>query len=193
MSRRTELYVMAALIVALIGAGYYYVTSRNQGAGLPGVFASDAKFEPLDVREPQLRLDLLEKIRKLEYSGTHRNIFLAAPPPVVHAPGQPPGAPPHQIVGPMRPPPPPPLQIPAEFFGYASQPGAGRRVAFFTSGDDVLVVPEGDTFLGRYRLVHIGNDSAEVEEISSGRHATVPMVQPPEQGPNQGPNPGAPQ
>ena len=38
---------------------------------------------------------------------------------------------------------------------------------------------EGDTFLNRFRLVHIGNDSADVEEISTGRHATVQMVQPP--------------
>ena len=54
-------------------------------------------------------------------------------------------------------------------------------MAFFTSGDEVLIVPEGDTFLNGLRLLHIGNDSAEVEEVSSGRHATVPMVQP-EQG-----------
>lgn len=55
---------------------------------------------------------------------------------------------------------------------------SGRRVGFFKFGEDVLVVPEGDTFLNRFRLVRIGNDSADVEQLSDGRHATVSMVQP---------------
>jgi hypothetical protein len=33
--------------------------------------------------------------------------------------------------------------------------------------------------MGRFRLDKIGNDSADVEEVSSGRHASVPMVAPP--------------
>jgi hypothetical protein len=39
-------------------------------------------------------------------------------------------------------------------------------------------------------LIHIGNDSADVEEISSGRHARVAMVQPPAAGGSLGPTPG---
>ena len=57
-------------------------------------------------------------------------------------------------------------------------PASGKRLAFFLDGDDVLVVEEGSVFLNRFRLDKIGNDSADVEEISSGRHATVQMVQP---------------
>jgi hypothetical protein len=77
------------------------------------------------------------------------------------------------------------LQIPAEFFGYAWRPHSEKRVAFFTSGDDVLIVHEGDTFLSRFRLDRVGTDSADVEDISSGRHATVPLVQPPDEGSSQ--------
>ena len=182
MSRRTELYTFAGLVVAVVLAGYYYLSSRSQVTGLPGVLAADTNFRPLDIQEPRLRLDLLEKIRKTEYAGSHRNIFVAAPPPSIQAPSAP--APP-PFVGPRPAPPPPPLQVPAEFFGYASQAPAGRRVAFFTSGDDVLIVHEGETFLNRFRLDRIGNDYADVEEIGSGRHATVPLVQPaPDQGSN---------
>ena len=180
MTKRTELYVSAGLLVLLAGAAYYFFSSRSGGTGLPGVFAADMKFQPLDVREPALRMDLLEKISKLEYSGSHRNIFVAAPPPPPKPTG--PSAPEFRPIGPQPPPPPPPLQIPAEFFGYATQPHGGRRVAFFTSGDDILVVAEGQSFLSRFRLDRIDNDSADVEEISSGRHATVQMVQPPDAG-----------
>jgi hypothetical protein len=181
MSRRNEIYTLVGLLVVLAAAVYYFFVSRTQVAGLPGV-AADTKFEPLDVEEPQLRLDLLRKLQKLEYSGSHRNIFVAAPPP----PPKPSGGEnqPARIVGPMPPPPPPPPQVQAEFFGYASQPRAGRRVGFFTSGDDILVVSEGAVFLGRFRLVHIGNDSADVEEMSSGRHVMMQMVQPPDQAAN---------
>jgi hypothetical protein len=60
--------------------------------------------------------------------------------------------------------------------------------AFFLNGDEVLVVQEGSEFLNRYRLDKIGNDSADVEETSSGRHATVQMVQPANNGdPGGGP------
>ncbi len=185
MKRRTEMYIFAGLIVLLAVAGYYYFAGRNEDAGLPGVFAADTKFQPLDVQEPELRLDQLEKIRKLEYSGAHRNIFVAAPPP----PPKPTGgaaAAARPFIGPKPAPPLGPVQVPAELFGYASRPHGGKRVAFFTSGDDVLIVAEGDTFLNRFRLIRINNDSADVEEIASGRHATVPMVQPPDQG---SPNP----
>jgi len=178
MARRREIYVFGALIVALIFAGYYFFSSHDNGAGLPGVLASDQKFEPLDVRDPELRMDLLEKIHKLEYQGSQRNIFVATPPPPPQKAAGPSG-PQYLIRAPRIPPPPPPLQVPVEFFGVASESqSGGRRVAFFSSGDDVLVVAEGETFLGRFRLDRINNDTADVEEISSGRHATVQLVQP---------------
>src|SRR5277367_5958786 len=180
MSQRTQVYVLAGLVVLLAAVIYYWEFNRASVPGFSGVLAADTKFEPLDVQAPGLRLDQLDRLRKLEYSGSHRNIFVAGapPPPKPTVPTTP------VVVGdpyPQPPPPPPPLQIPAEFFGYASQSKSGKRVAFFTSGDDVLVVAEGDKFLNTFRLIHIGNESAEVEEISTGRHAMVPLVQPPDQ------------
>ncbi len=177
MSKRAQIYLLAGLGVVL--AVLLYRTYRTDTPAGSGVLASDSKFQPLDVQEPRLHTELLDRIRKLEYSGTHRNIFIAAPPPPEKTAAQLAAKPVERFVGPQLPPPPPPLQVPAEFFGYATRSVSGKRVAFFTSGDDVLVVPEGDTFLGRFRLIRIGNDSADVEEISTGRHAVVQLVQPP--------------
>jgi hypothetical protein len=181
MSRKNQIYLLIGLGVALCFAGYYWYTSTGPMAGPAGVLAADTKFEPLDVQEPSLRIDELDKLRKLEYTGSHRNICGAGPPPPPKPTAQQAAAAAHPFVGPVYQPP-PPLNIPAEFFGYASQKSGGKRVAFFTSGDDVLVVAEGDKFLNNYRLVHIGNESADVEEVSSGRHASLPLVQPPDQG-----------
>jgi hypothetical protein len=177
MSRRTQIYLLTGL--GLVLAVVLFNAYRGDAPAGSGVLAYDSKFEPLDVQEPRLHTELLDRIRKLEYSGTHRNIFVAAPPPPEPGAVQLAPKPAERFVGPLSPPPPPPLQIPAEFFGYATRSASGKRVAFFTSGDDVLVVPEGDSFLGRFRLIHIGNDSADVEEIATGRHATVQLVQPP--------------
>src|SRR5580658_1772944 len=104
MSRRVEIYVLAALLVALAAAGYYYVSGPGTPERYPGAFAADANFQPLDIQEPQLRLDLLARVRELEYSGSHRNIFVAA------LPSRPAAA----VVpsGPTMPPPPPPLVVP---------------------------------------------------------------------------------
>lgn len=87
---------------------------------------------------------------------------------------------PPPFVGPQPAPPPPPLQVPVEFYGIESS--QGRQVALLKNGDDVLIVAPGDTFMNRFRLLRIGNQSADVEEISSGRHATLPLVPPVDQG-----------
>ncbi|MGH9717010.1 MAG: hypothetical protein ACRD4R_09840 [Candidatus Acidiferrales bacterium] len=178
MSRRIEIYVFAALLLVL--AFVAYRTLRPAGGTVTGVYADNARFHPLDVQEPQLHLDLLDNLRKTEYTGSHRNIFLAEPIP-------PPKSQQTRLdkpAGPPVPPPPAPLQVPVKFFGYASAQHSARRVGFFASGDDVLVLAQGDEFLGRYRLLSISNNSAEVMEISSGRHATLPITQPPGQAAN---------
>ena len=173
--RRIQLIVLAAL---LLTAGWIYLSSRNQMPGLPSVSAAHEKFQALSVREPQLRLEELTSIQKSSYSGTHRNIFIATPPPPEPVAGA--GEshkPAHLTYGPQPPPPDPPLNVPAQFFGYAFSK-SGHRVAFFTSGEDILVVPEGDTFLTRYRVTKIGSDSVDVDEVGTGRHQRLPMLQP---------------
>ena len=175
MSKRNQIYVLVGLLLI---AAYAFYSERSGTPGMSGVLASDTSFHPLSVEEPHLRFDLLDKIKKLDYSGSHRNIFIFGPPP-------PPPKTPEQIArdnyraqGPHPPPPPPPVTVPGQLFGSALMSKTGKRVAFFLNGDEVLVVEEGSVFLDRYRLDKIGNDSADIEETSSGRHAIVQMVQP---------------
>ena len=188
MSNRAKTYVLGALLLLLAYVAYSLIFSKDTGTGLQGVLASDTKFQPINVDEPHLRVDLLEKLRSEEYNGSHRNIFAFGPPP------PPPISPndlnrlKHPPIGPQPPPPPPPVTVGATFFGYAFMPQSGRRGAFFLDGEEVLVVTEGAVCLNRFRLDKIGNDSADVEEISSQRHVTVPMVAPAGGGPE---NPAA--
>ncbi|MGB6547110.1 MAG: hypothetical protein WBE97_15960, partial [Candidatus Acidiferrales bacterium] len=86
-----------------------------------------------------------------------------------------------QALANQPPPPPPPLSVPATFFGYVTDARTGHKQAFFTDGDDVFIAGEGELLLGRFRVLKIGNDTAEVEEVSSGRTTTLTMqdIQPP--------------
>ena len=175
MAKKNQIYLLIGLLLI---AAFVFYAERSEGPGISGVLASDPTFHPLDVEEPHLRLDLLDKIKKLDYSGSHRNIFVFGPPPPPPKTVEQIARENYQAQGPHPPPPPPPVTVPAQLFGSALMTKSGKRVAFFLQGDEVLVVEEGGVFLERYRLDRIGNDSADVEEIFSGRHATVPMLQP---------------
>ena len=169
MSRRNQIIALVLLLGILA-----LVLYRNWSgpSSLPVISAADAKYQPLSVENPSLRLDLLERIRKFEYSGRHRNIFSASlpppPPPKVDA----------TMAGRAGPPPPPPLVVPVKFFGYVADVQTGLRRAFFTDGEDVFIVAEGETLLSRFRLLHIGNATADIEEIASGRRATLALEEP---------------
>ncbi|MGB6393207.1 MAG: hypothetical protein WBF14_12655 [Candidatus Acidiferrales bacterium] len=174
--RNAELAALVGLLVLLVVLLVYYF--RPAGAASTPVVAADAPFKPLDVQEPELRLDRLENLRKLVYAGGNRDIFNATPPPPPIAQR---AAEEHtRPVGPRVPPPPPPVQFPAQFFGTATMSASGRKLGFFQQGDDVVVVQEGAQLYTNFRLIRINNDSATIQEISSGRQTTVPMVQAPD-------------
>ncbi|HKV29209.1 MAG TPA: hypothetical protein VJN90_13135 [Candidatus Acidoferrales bacterium] len=170
---RYEIYVLGALLIVLAIAAY---SSQSRNSVFTGVSASDVKFTPLDVPDPSLRLDLLDRIHKEEYKGRHRNIFSAEPlppPPSVLANQQ------AAARGPVTPPPPPPVTVPATFYGIVTDLNTGRKRACFSANtDDVYIVPEGGMLLNQFRVVTISSNSVEVEELSSGRRTTLMLAQP---------------
>ena len=177
--RRLETY---ALLVLLVLLAFVFYVDRGRESGFMGLSTSDAPFRPLDVSDPALRLDLLNRMQHEDYKGEHRNIFAAAalPAPVSHVPKAPP------IIAPPVPQPsgPPPLVVPATLYGIVVEVATGQRKAVFSgSENDVFVVPEGGTLMGQYRVDKIGANSVEVEEISTGRKTTLTLAAPVESSP----------
>ena len=173
MSERTKIQLLVGLLLVAAAVFFY---ERNPTPSMPEGVSADTRFTPLNVKEPALQLDKLRKLQEDEYKGAQRNIFVAAPLPPAAAAAAHVDAP-QLFVGPQPAPPPPPLQVPVEFYGIESS--GGRQVALFktqNANDPPLIVGEGDTFMDRYRLIHIGNQSAEVQEISTGRQTTIPLV-----------------
>jgi hypothetical protein len=175
MSRRNQMIVLGLLFVVLGIVVYSYYRPSGTSAKVP---ASDARFIPVNVDNPALRMDILQRFLNLEYKGAHRNIFTATLPP-------PPASPQKTPVN-VAPPVPTgllPFTVEAKFFGYVSDSRGNHRRAFFATAnnEDVFIAGEGDTLMGRFRVVKITNTTADVEEVSSGRRATLTLEQP---GPN---------
>src|SRR5437879_13238465 len=78
MARRTQIVFLGVLAVVLIGVLYFQL--RRPSAG-NSTLAAEFKVDPLPVENPLLRRDLLNRIRRFEYSGRHRNIFTGEVPP----------------------------------------------------------------------------------------------------------------
>jgi hypothetical protein len=168
-------------IILLAGLGVvflYVIYISNRPSEIAQVVSSaDEKFRPIAVENPALKLELLERLKKLQYQGSHRNIFSSvAPPPESAVP--PPVIAPPPITAPGGPSGPAPLVVPATFYGFVTDAQTGMRRAFFIEGENVYIIAVGEMLLGRYRLIQIGNSSVELEETSTGRRATLTMEEP---------------
>lgn len=178
MTRRTQFIVLVVLLGVLAAVAFnLYRTRYSAEADAPKtVFSMDTKFEPLAVDNPALRLDILKRFLALEYKGVHRSIFSATlpPPPEPPRPANPGNAAPATPSGP------PPLTVDAKYFGYVSDYGGSHRRAFFatSTSDDVIIAGEGDTFMGRFRVIRLTNTTADVEEVATGRRATLTLEEP---------------
>jgi hypothetical protein len=161
--------IMALLVLLVVAAAIWMWNSRQNPAAA-GASSVVAGYSPINVDNPAIRWWKLDKVRKTEYkSAGMRNPFSALapppPPPKVLKPGD------KGWTAPPPPPPPPDPTLPpnVKFYGYGTIPNGTARRAFLTDGDEVYIVSEGDVFLGRYRILKIGNALIEFEETSSGR------------------------
>jgi hypothetical protein len=176
MSKRERILVgVLVVLCAISGLIYYFNTRETSSASSP--ISVEGNYQPIAVENPSLRMDLLEGLRHVQYTGSHRNIFSETPPPHIPTPEEikraQANAPP--IV--PQPPPVPPVVVTLKFYGFVDDAHTGTRRAFFTNGEDIFIAGVGDTLENRLRVTRIGNDTVELMEISSSRRTTVPIEQ----------------
>ena len=176
MSRRNQMIALGVLLAILGVTLYSHFRPSDDNAKSSAV---SALFSPINVDNPALRLDVLQRFLNLQYKGVHRNIFVATLPP----PPPPPTPVTPVNVAPAVPAGPPPLNVEAKYFGFVSDSKGSHRRAFFATAnnENVFIESEGDTLMGRFRIVKITSTTADVEEVSSGRRATLILEEP---GPN---------
>jgi hypothetical protein len=131
------------------------------GQPAPGAAKTARKPHPLlaQTLDPTLRFDLLKSSEDITYKGSGRDIFRsqAEEPPI------PKPLPPESQPGYQAPPPPPP-PIPLKFYGFASRKDGNKRI-FLAEGEDIFVAREGDIVNRRYKILHIGTSSVEVQDV----------------------------
>jgi len=178
MKLNKQLVLLAGLVVAGALVWYFgYFRGAKSSSGTNNT-AAIGSVQLLGIDNPELHWPELNAAQKTEYKSNGRNPF-SPEAPLVASVVAPKNDQPHPPIGPMPAPPIPPPTLPGnlKFFGYGTVPNGTARRAFFSDGDDVLIVSEGEILLGRYRIVKVNNTNLEFEEIASGRHNTTPLVE----------------
>ena len=167
---------LVVLVVLLLIAGFIWFLyfDHNKPIVTADAIPAPQNYQPIGVDNPQLHNDAVERARKTEYKGSGRNPFSRELPPpprrkddkkepriVPNVPQVP------LVVTPTVSP------LPVKFFGYGTVPNSMSRRAFFTDGEDVYIVGEGELLLNRFRILRIGNANLEYEEITSGLRGTA--------------------
>jgi len=166
--------VILIVLLAVAGNVWYWFFLRDRTPAPADIVAVAQTFKPLPVGNPQPHTDPLDRARKAEYKSAGRNIFSRETPPP-----PPPKIPKPKPIDPniSKDPPPPVIPtvspLPAKFFGYGTIPNGTVRVAFFTDGENVYIVAEGEVLMKRFRILKIGNANLEYEELSSGLRGTA--------------------
>jgi len=131
--------------------------------------------------DPTLHMQAMLVTEAVMYTGNGRNIFAGpgqvsdmAPIPVAIAKARTgpvvPVAPVyHPPPGPVGPPP-----IDLKFFGMVTSSGGGRQ-AMLLHGDDVFLATKGDIVQRKYRVIDIGPNSIQVEDMSNNNRQTLPL------------------
>ncbi len=121
--------------------------------------------------DPTLRFDLLKSSEDVTYTGNGRDIFHSqpAPPPDIPQPAPPDVTP----QGPQAPPPPPPIDL--KFYGFEGPKNGSKRI-FLLKGEDIFLAKEGDIVDRRYKIMHIGPNSVEVQDVLTNNTQTIPLT-----------------
>lgn len=174
---RTQLTALGVLIAAILVIAYIQSgEAPTEGPAQPSNRAGGgASAERVDVPGVDLKLDRLKAERE-DPGAAERNPFRFRPKPTPAPPrveARP--SPPPPVLAPMPAGPPPPPPIPLKFFGAAES--QGKRIAYFSDArGNVIPGKEGDIIEGRYRVLRIGSDSAELAYLDGSGRQTLKLT-----------------
>ena len=173
------LLIVAVIVLGVVNYGNFFGSGDSTPAGLSASADDSEAIVIGSVRVPdvELRVDLLEQERRPVRTGKVRNIFAYWQPP--RPPRRPDPVPaPVEEVKPVEPPPeivvriPPP---PYRFFGLAEGASESDRRVFLTDGTEIFSAARGDTLQDRYRVVQIGRENLELEDLQRGHRWVIPL------------------
>lgn len=164
----------AVLLVALMSV---FTGDPGETGAAPSPLTADLAATP-DVPVASVNLGALQRTRP-DVEGAQRNLFRfearstspLAPPSASSAPGAPPVPVARGPGGSGSPPPPP---IPIRFIGMVDAPTSTGQVVFFSDGrGNVFFGKEGDTIEGRYKVLKVSPDAAELSYLDGRGRQTI--------------------
>ena len=160
--------LLAALVMALNN-------EPGQTGTAPPPRAADGGAASGDAPVAEVNLDALQRTRP-EIEGAQRNLFRFQARPATSSPRSASPAEPAPPVasrsGPPAPPPPPP--IPVKFIGLIDTPSLTGQVVFFSDGrGNVFSAREGDIIEGRYKVLKVSPDAAELSYLDGRGRQTI--------------------
>jgi hypothetical protein len=170
---------VVALAVLLVVAAVVWYANYGRAHVEPGTLALHPEnYTPINAQDFSIIFKQRGAAQKTEYKSSGRNPFVAsALPPTPSSPTtvvQKPSGPtyadytvPREVIVPP--------QLPWKFFGYGNLPVNGARQAFLLEGEDVHIVGEGEVVLNHIRIVHIGNERIDYEDVKTGAHNSNPL------------------
>jgi hypothetical protein len=143
--------------------------------------------------DPTLRLDLLERLQKVQLAGGGRSLFDFSATPPAAKPRQPEPKitikPEPKVQGPQLPPPPPPPPvkpppppIPLKFYGSSLPVRGGLKRVFCMQNEEIFTPAEGDVIMKRYKIIRIAPTSVVVEDTEYQNQQTLPIDEVPKIG-----------
>jgi len=180
--QQKELLALGVLGVAAVSLWYAYF--RPQGLARASAGLTVKGIASIKVEDYYGVLQGLEKAQGTEYKSAGRNIFVMGPIQTATATATGPVKQPFRIYNqPQPPPPPPPAELPTGwiFYGYGTLPAGGQRQAFLKEPEDVIhIVSEGDLLLNHIRILHIGNERIDFEDINTRQKGSKALEAPPQ-------------
>ena len=184
---KTKTAIAAGLLLVAAFAVYNWLSSGNDSAAAPAATkvatavtsAAKSLAKPgarktgpvvlAQSLDPTLRMDLLKTSEEVTYKGSGRDIFQNQP--------EPPPIPKEvkKVIDTGPPPPPPPPPIPLKFYGFSGNK-SGPKQAFLSKGDDIFIAKEGQIVDRRYKILKIGPNSVEVEDVLTNNRQTLPLT-----------------
>ncbi len=182
--------MVGVLSVALIAMIWNFSGSDTVRVAAPGSAAVDStgapilkvprhsRLKPKATLDPTVQLAMLERSENEEYRGRGRDIFAPPPPPgqLIPKPIKNPLLPKPQPPPYVPPPDPGPPPINLKFYGFASKSGQPKKI-FLSAGDDIFIGAEGDIINRRYKILHIGTTSVDVEDVLTNNKQNLPLIQ----------------
>jgi hypothetical protein len=176
MKQKQQIIVLVVLVVVAALVWGFELRNRTPNTVTTSFIQN---YTPLGENNPRIRWEELKRAQETEYKSNGRNPFSMIAPPSPADVKRENDAKLNQPPPPPLPPPQPPTRafVPPnlKFFGYGTVPNGSPRRAFLTDGEDIFIVSEGDTLLGRYRILKVGNSNLEFQEISSGLPGSMPL------------------